>query len=264
MAETLLTPTVLKMYGRTIHEMHLVNMRHAKEVADALAAVAAGFSALDPRPNLQAMRAAILHQAQQYTDPDRAYVAHRVLEAISDEALRLPPNASNDVQLKSVQAAIAVATRAYGDTYGTNGNNKFLQHQLQGDEPAQFARIYSFSFEGAYYDLARPSIFLVHGRGRAVVQDDKDGATDLDTSGVMARDWQFSARAGSNRLNDLRYWEYDKGDFTIRLDVETGQLWQVVLDSQNRGADPGAGANASSGMSLTSGMSLNVAGARRR
>lgn len=48
------------------------------------------------------------------------------------------------------------------------GRNNFLREQLElnsEEQPAGLARIFAFSFEGAFYELARPTIFLVHGFG---------------------------------------------------------------------------------------------------
>lgn len=45
------------------------------------------------------------------------------------------------------------------------GSNNFLQAQL-ASPGARLARIYAFSYEGHYYDLAAPALFVVHGPGR--------------------------------------------------------------------------------------------------
>jgi hypothetical protein len=116
------------------------------------------------------------------------------------------------------------------------------------------ARIYAFSFEGAVYTFPRPSMFLVHGPGDVIDITgqahgkpglgggarrwafDNIGRTDLDQSGVIAREWEFSA-PDSQGNSDLRYWEYEKGDFLMRLDTEAGPLEQIVLAAALRGAD---------------------------
>ncbi len=131
----------------------------------------------------------------------------------------------------------------------------------------QFARIYAFSFEGAIYQLPRPPLFLVHGWGKAVnvtggnrwkaTGHDRHrwpggggvGRTDLDQSGVIAREWEFAAPDSPENL-DLRYWEYEKGDFSLRLDIEAGQFEEILLMAALR-----AGAADRSGASL-SGASL--------
>jgi hypothetical protein len=123
------------------------------------------------------------------------------------------------------------------------GDNNFLERQLgaggDGTRPV-LARIYGFSYEGHYYDLARPAIFLVHGLGsdpeawRPAVdglnktpEGRYDRApSDADRSGV--------ARTGTSFADDIRVWSYDKGDFSIRLDPETGPLEQILLDAELR------------------------------
>ena len=47
------------------------------------------------------------------------------------------------------------------------GASQFLRAQLTAAD-ARFARIYGFTYEGQYYDLPRPTIFLVHGAGTEV------------------------------------------------------------------------------------------------
>jgi hypothetical protein len=117
------------------------------------------------------------------------------------------------------------------------GGNTFLQEQLDADrglaaKEAKLARIYGFSYEGHYYDLAKPAIFLVHGPGNDPEawrpETMLPGArydrapSDADRSGI--------ARTGTSFAEDMRVWSYDKGDFSIRLDPETGPLAQILLD----------------------------------
>jgi hypothetical protein len=45
------------------------------------------------------------------------------------------------------------------------GANNFLLEQFTRGQDPRLARIYGFSFEANYYDMARPVIFLVHGDG---------------------------------------------------------------------------------------------------
>ena len=110
----------------------------------------------------------------------------------------------------------------------------------------QLARIYSFSFEGGFYALPRPPIFLVHGSGLPV-----GGWTipsTVDQSGVAAREWDFSGNPTINRPsgpNDLVYWEYEKGDFSLRLDLDAGPFEQILLQMALRGAGGVSGAGVS-------------------
>jgi hypothetical protein len=98
-----------------------------------------------------------------------------------------------------------------------------------------FARIYGFSYEGNYYDLPRPVLFGVHGEGEpAVLPSHITGTANTEanlarapqepsSTGVAAADFQFS--------DDIRVWSYDKADYTVRMDVETGMFEQVLLDA---------------------------------
>ena len=112
--------------------------------------------------------------------------------------------------------------------------NRFLETQLT-DPNANFARIYGFSYEGAYYELDAPTLFLVHGisepaetaPGAARVSRAPD---DPSRSGLAAQDFSFA--------DDLRVWSYDIADFSIRLDMETGTFEQILLDLM--GDDGGA------------------------
>jgi hypothetical protein len=126
--------------------------------------------------------------------------------------------------------------------------------------PANFARIYAFSFEGAIYSLPRPTLFLVHGTGLTIDADNWRGnRSSLDQSGVIAREWEFS---GDKKLS---YWEYEKGDFSIRLDTEAGPFDQILLAAALRsGADmadrsgQGLGIRSGQGLDVRSGQGLDV------
>jgi hypothetical protein len=119
------------------------------------------------------------------------------------------------------------------------GANNFLLHQLSTKPLPQFARIYAFSFEGAYYPLPRPSLFLVHGKGQPTGNWNNDST--VDQSGVAGREWDFSGNTPHGKgagPDDLYYWEYEKGDFSLRLDPEAGPLEQILLQMALRsGAD---------------------------
>ena len=119
------------------------------------------------------------------------------------------------------------------------GNNNFLQAQL-ADENAVLARIYAFSYEGHYYNLAKPAIFLVHGPGRDPeayrpaldlpnARVDRAPA-DADRTGVASQDYSFS--------EDMRVWSYDKGDYSIRLEPDAGPFEQILLESELRTGGP--------------------------
>ncbi|PTE12206.1 hypothetical protein C9427_01030 [Mesorhizobium helmanticense] len=103
------------------------------------------------------------------------------------------------------------------------GQNRLLENQL---ENGRFARIYGFSFEGSYYDLPRPVIFLVHGDGELVAEDlgkfsPARSPSPTGLTGLAAADFDFA--------DGLRVWSYDKADYTVRMDVETGMFEDVLL-----------------------------------
>ncbi len=96
---------------------------------------------------------------------------------------------------------------------------------------ARLARIYGFSYAGTYYALDEPVIFLVHGPGvLAQPRPPGDAArqsvspTDPDLSGVDAQDFTHS--------DTIMVWTYDKNDFSIRLDVSTGWLEDILLGAE--------------------------------
>jgi hypothetical protein len=115
--------------------------------------------------------------------------------------------------------------------------NNLLSAQIkhgEGDDDvkSRFARIYSFSYEGTYFDLPRPMLFLVHGEGKLVTRPPPAAAANPhqsrapaqpSVSGVAAADFEFA--------DGLMVWSYDKADYTIRMDVETGMFEQVLLDA---------------------------------
>ena len=109
------------------------------------------------------------------------------------------------------------------------GANNFLEQQLQ-DPKAKLARIYGFSYEGHYYDLTSPAIFLVHGDGvdpeapRPAEPRVSRAPADADLTGVAGRTGSFS--------EDMKVWSYDKGDFSLRMDIETGPFEEILLEAE--------------------------------
>ena len=143
------------------------------------------------------------------------------------------------------------------------GENRFLSEQLNAPG-ARLARIYAFSFEGQYYELARPTIYLVHGEGTDVPATPPvspgsrmaRGPSSADDSGLPSKGWEFSS--------DLKMWEYDKGDFSMRLDLDSGPLDQILLDvtvAETEGAHySGRAANYSGRAANYSGRAANYSG----
>ncbi len=137
--------------------------------------------------------------------------------------------------LRIPQDLAVVANVRYSATFNQRadmlGSNRQLADQFGGD--AGFAKIYGFSYEGRYYDLARPTLFMVHGEGEDVADDSLLGAAKdrparaprgSSATGVSSADFQFG--------DAVRVWSYDKADYTVRMDVETGMFEQVILEAE--------------------------------
>lgn len=112
----------------------------------------------------------------------------------------------------------------------------FLEQKLRAED-ACFARIYGFSYEGLFHVLPRSALLLVRGKGDPAGADQQSG---LD-----------AARGGTPLLPEgLQVWSYDKGDYSMLLEVHSGTLDQLLL--QGEGPDIGMSLR---GMSVR-GMSL--------
>lgn len=117
------------------------------------------------------------------------------------------------------------------DRTPASGVNQFLRQQFK-HPAARLARIFAFSFEGTMYELARPSLFLVHGSGHEVDTPNPPEQYSrlarapgrISKTGLGWQDGDFSM--------DMRVWIYDKGDFSMRMDVETGTLEHILLDAE--------------------------------
>jgi hypothetical protein len=122
------------------------------------------------------------------------------------------------------------------------------------DPTAQFARIYGFSFEGHYYDLARPVLMLVHGPGIPIPLIPPPPPSMLDSDQAV-REWEFSG--------GLFQWNYDKMTMSIRLDIESGSLEQILLEAALTGTS-GSYAGANVGIAGANVRGANVRGANVR
>ena len=113
-----------------------------------------------------------------------------------------------DIQIKSPEPEGAVAG--------------YLDQQLHAPD-ASFARIYGFGYEGHYYILPGTALYLVHGPGQPAAE--ALGKLHLHTDDP-------GAATGTSVLSlpkDLVLWTYDKADFTIRLDMLSGQFDQLLV-----------------------------------
>ena len=124
------------------------------------------------------------------------------------------------------------------------GANHFLRDQLahgvtDKKPDARFARIYAISYEGQFYNLSRPAIFLVHGNGSDIpgaglpVRAANSGSS-TDQTGLAVTDFDFerSTGAGMGAGHGIKYWEYDKGDFSLRMEVTSGTFEDILLGAE--------------------------------
>jgi len=80
-------------------------------------------------------------------------------------------------------------------------------------DKAKFIRAYGFSFGGVYHTIMRPTLFLVHGNGLDPKKVQQPGPDDDDEA----------------HYDSLLVWECDQEDATVRLDVDSGRIEQVLL-----------------------------------
>ncbi len=76
----------------------------------------------------------------------------------------------------------------------------------------KLATVFGFEFEGHYYDLPKPAILLVHGEPKS----------PQDAGAVVESDPKL--------MDDIKVWSYDKADFSVRLDVDSGPLEDILLE----------------------------------
>jgi hypothetical protein len=131
-----------------------------------------------------------------FLEPTRVLLFGKVFSGLSYQA---PPATTAPPM---VQGALGSALQALG----TGG---------------RFARIYGFSYEGRYYKLSRPALFLVSGPGTSTVSGNGEPQFTTNLTGVEGKDWQFGT--------DILVWAVDKQDIAVRLDLEVGSFDQVLL-----------------------------------
>jgi hypothetical protein len=130
----------------------------------------------------------------------------------------------------------------------TIGGNRFLREQLahlgSDDKPdAKFARIFAISYEGKFYTLSAPAIFLVHGEGTEIADAGLPiraaaAGGQTDDSGLIAKSFDFERSGDPTKPGDLQpghavvFWEYDKGDFSLRIEIASGTFEEILLGAE--------------------------------
>ena len=96
------------------------------------------------------------------------------------------------------------------------------------DKP-QFARIYGFSYGGAYYEMASATLLVVHGNGTSV--------SSVDVPGPES--------GGDKFIKSLKAWEYDRTAHTMRMDMDSGSIEELLLGDTGDGGPGMSGARVS-------------------
>jgi hypothetical protein len=242
MSETLLSLSEVLLFGREVEDLQI---RKKLEIADtthqATVATAKKLTATSGHPNIdkKAIIAGnivlVFHQHGDvglYT-VNAAGAAWTQITVEIGETISVEKGTKHKDSIWIKKDDVGQKFRPYGKRKGL-GRNKQLGNQL--DEDARFARIYGFSYEGTYYELPNPTLFLVHGDGESATDGNQPGTDHASrapivpsVSGVAAADFQFA--------DDIMVWAYDKADYTIRMDVETGMFEQVLLEIFFSGGD---------------------------
>lgn len=95
-----------------------------------------------------------------------------------------------------------------------------LTDKLAAELKPGLARIFGFSYEGHYYKLPDPRVFLVHGDGTPV-EAGSAAAVELGDLGIEFHEQFFSA--------GVRMWAYDKLDMSLRIDITSGWLEDILF-----------------------------------
>ncbi len=223
MAETLLTPSSIKLFGRVVTSLSFTNdtvpfggnyflqRQLAANVDFGISGTTYGtattnaYTITNIAPSTSFPNLTVGMTVSEVGDP--VHIAPRTVITSVNIA---------DTSISIYPAAIAAATGV----------------QMNVSISPKLARIYAFSFEGQYYAVPRPPLFLVHGSGIPV--GNWAGPSTMDQAGVAGREWDFSGNWDQTSgvkpgPSDLNYWEYEKGDFSLRLDPEAGPFEQILL-----------------------------------
>lgn len=111
------------------------------------------------------------------------------------------------------------------------------------NQDPRFARIYGFSFDGAYYDMLSPVLFEVNGKGNP--------AQTCNAPGPGQDQKEF--------LESLQVWTVNMNNKSIRLDIETGKFEHLLLAGMGDGGGGGVSGARVSGARVSG---ARVSGAR--
>ena len=101
-----------------------------------------------------------------------------------------------------------------------NSNAPLLAALRSDRDDITLARIYGYSYQGNYYKLLEPAIFLVYGPGLPVTP--AQYPIDLGIVGVEFKDEVFAS--------NVSMWAADQLDMAVRIDITVGWLQNILLD----------------------------------
>jgi hypothetical protein len=156
--------------------------------------------------------------------PSMVRLLGRVLSGLTGSAI----SGSQGASTAQVPPAGSLATETLA-TKPTKYQGKSLLVQAFGSGDLKIAHVFGFTHEGRYTPLQVPALFVVQGEGEMV----QEGGKQIDPGriGLAHLDGTLSF------ASDLRFWAYDSGDETMRLDVATGSLQQLLIDAEASMAD---------------------------
>jgi hypothetical protein len=276
MPETLLSPSNILLFGRIVEDLQIVEPTATADIT-VVAATTHSITQLKGHPTVDGIVLAaadeVLVKNQRSPRRNGVYAvagvnANWTRNNVANGAIVVANG--GDIQngfawtvriIDGIGATARLSIRRYSEGL-RRGENRQLADQLEG---ASFARIYGFSYGGVYVDLPRAVLLLVHGDGELVTETDAvqraRAPREPSLTGFAAADFQFA--------DELMVWSYDKADFTIRMDVETGMFEQLLLDAELVPDDmltsvSGAHARVSGAHARVSGAHARVSGAHAR
>lgn len=123
----------------------------------------------------------------------------------------------------------------------------------EADQEPTLARIYSFSYEGHYYKLPRPLVYLVWGDGEdPETQKGKSASSTFSTrdTGLASKGFRFG--------RDIRAWKMDRLDISVAIDIEVGKLENILIEPVFMVLEQdSAGSGGGSRMAMASRMAMN-------
>ena len=112
-----------------------------------------------------------------------------------------------------VAAGITLDATTAGDGGSGNDQASIYSDILRSNvADKKLATVFGFEFEGHYYDLPKPVILLVHGEAKSP----KNAGATVESDPKL--------------MDDINVWSYDKADFSVRLDVSSGPLEDILLE----------------------------------